>query len=205
MLARALGPLTAMGAAVGAQKAGFGLFNVLDAPGPVVALVCLAVLDLSLYVQHRLLHAVPLLWRLHAPHHADRMLDVTTGLRFHPLEYLTSMVWKAAVAALLGAPVWIVVAFEAALNAFAMFTHANVRLAGPMQRVLGLVLVTPRAHRLHHDRDAGRASGNYGFSINLWDRLLGTWRIGPEPERLGIEGGPDNPSKLGVTLVEPLR
>jgi sterol desaturase/sphingolipid hydroxylase (fatty acid hydroxylase superfamily) len=104
-LARGLGPLTAIGAAMAAEAAGFGLFNILAAPAIVVALVCVVVLDFALYVQHRLLHVVPLLWRLHAPHHADPHLDVTTGLRFHPLEFFLSMVWKAAIAALLGAPV----------------------------------------------------------------------------------------------------
>ena len=205
IVARALGPLTAVGAAVWAQAAGFGLFNMVTAPDWAVAIVSIAALDLALYLQHRAFHAVPLFWRFHAPHHADRHLDVSTGLRFHPGELALSTLWKALIVAALGAPVGVVVAFEIALNAFSMFTHANMRLPAAVQGVIGPVFITPRAHRLHHDRDAGRFSGNYGFSLALWDRLFATWRVAPEPERLGIEDGPDDPSALRATLVQPLR
>lgn len=203
-LARLMGPVSAVGAALWAEQAGIGLFNTLDAPAWAVVIVCVLALDLALYLQHRALHAVPLLWRLHAPHHADRHLDVTTGVRFHPGELVVSAVWKAGVVATLGAPAAVVAAFEIALNGFSLFTHANWRLPAAVQRAIGGVIVTPRTHRLHHDRDAGRASGNYGFSITLWDRVFGTWRVAPEPARLGIAGGPDDPARLGATLAQPL-
>lgn len=203
-LARLLGPLSAVGAALWAQAHGVGLFHAVAAPVWLAAALSVVALDLALYAQHRVLHAVPVLWRLHAPHHADRHLDVTTGVRFHPGEIVVSAVWKAGVVAALGAPAAAVVAFEIALNAFSLFTHANWRLPGGVQRALGGVFITPRTHRLHHDRAAGRDSGNYGFSVTVWDRMFGTWREAPEPARLGIEGGPDDPARLGATLAQPL-
>lgn len=202
-LARLLGPVSAVGAALWAQAHGAGLFNAIAAPMWVAAAASFVALDLALYAQHRALHAVPVLWRLHAPHHADRHLDVTTGLRFHPGEIVVSALWKAGVVAALGAPAVAVAAFEIALNAFSLFTHANWRLPRDAQRALGGVLITPRTHRLHHDRAAGRDSGNYGFSVTVWDRVFGTWREAPEPAQLGIDGGPDDPARLGATLAQP--
>jgi len=201
--ARLLGPFSAFAAASWAAQHGVGLIHVVAAPGWIAATACALGLDLALYVQHRALHAIPLLWRVHAPHHADRHLDVTTGLRFHPLEIVLSGLWKAAVAAALGAPPSLVLAFEVALNGFALFNHANLALPPRVERALRLVLVTPRIHRLHHDRAAGRASPNFGFSIGVWDRAFGTWKEGPEPVLLGLAEGPEDPARLDAALAQP--
>jgi sterol desaturase/sphingolipid hydroxylase (fatty acid hydroxylase superfamily) len=186
-LARLAAPAGVVGAAVWAHSVGIGLFNQIDAPAWLAFAVSLLALDLAMYAQHRALHAVPLLWRLHAPHHGDPDLDVTTGLRFHPGEFLFSLAWKAGAAIALGAPPAAVLAFEILLNGFSIFTHANGRLGVRAEQIVGAVFITPRAHRLHHERAAGRHSGNYGFSLTVWDRLFGTYAQRPAPAALGLE------------------
>jgi sterol desaturase/sphingolipid hydroxylase (fatty acid hydroxylase superfamily) len=205
-LARLIAPAGVVGAAVWAEQAGLGLFNTLEAPAWLAIGASLILLDLAMYAQHRALHAAPVLWRLHAPHHGDPDLDVSTGLRFHPGEFIFSLAWKAGAAVLLGAPPVAVLAFEIALNAFSLFTHANGRLPVAFERALGVVVITPRAHRLHHERAGGRATGNYGFSITLWDRLFGTWARRPEPAALGLETvTPAAGARLSDSLIAPMR
>jgi sterol desaturase/sphingolipid hydroxylase (fatty acid hydroxylase superfamily) len=186
VLVRVIAPLGVVGAALWADAQGIGIFNVVAAPFWIAAIMSLLVLDASLYLQHRLLHAVPLLWRMHAPHHADTDLDVSSGVRFHPLEMAFSVLWKGAIVIALGAPGIIVLAFEIALNAFSMFTHANLRLPAWLERSAGHVFITPTQHRMHHDCDVADAPPNFGFSITLWDRLARTWARGGAPRQLGL-------------------
>jgi sterol desaturase/sphingolipid hydroxylase (fatty acid hydroxylase superfamily) len=132
-----------------------------------------------------MVHAVPLLWRLHRVHHADLDYDVTTGARFHTLEIILSMLIKFATIMVLGPPVVAVVIFEVLLNGTAMFNHANVRLPLPLDRVLRWFVVTPDMHRVHHSVEDDEANSNFGFSLPWWDRLFGTYRDQP---RGGHEG-----------------
>ncbi|WP_018294993.1 sterol desaturase family protein [Mariprofundus ferrooxydans] len=158
----------------------FGLFHLMAWP-PAIALVCAVVLlDLAIYAQHRLFHAVPVLWRLHQVHHADRDIDVTTGLRFHPFEILLSMLIKMAVVALLGASVPAVLLFEVILNGMAMFNHANFRLPVRADAVVRRLFVTPDMHRVHHSVIRRETNSNYGFNLSLWDRLFATYHAQPE-------------------------
>jgi sterol desaturase/sphingolipid hydroxylase (fatty acid hydroxylase superfamily) len=204
--ARLLAPLGVVGAAIWAQGAGWGVFNLLAAPDWIAFAVSLVALDAAMYAQHRALHAVPLLWRLHAPHHADPDLDVTTGLRFHPGEYLFSLGWKMAAAIALGAPPAAVLVFEVLLNGFSIFTHANGRLGPHLERWIGQMFITPAAHRLHHDRAARVASGNYGFSLVLWDRLFGTHARRAPPAALGLDTvAPADAAKATASLLLPSR
>lgn len=132
-----------------------------------------------IYLQHVLFHAVPSLWRLHRVHHTDLGFDVTTGLRFHPLEILLSMVIKCAAIAALGAPAVAVLIFEVVLNATAMFNHGNVRISKSIDRWLRLIVVTPEMHRVHHSIVRNETNSNFGFSFPWWDRWLGTYRAQP--------------------------
>lgn len=143
-------PVLAVGLALMAEARGWGLFNVLELPLRLAVLLSILLLDLAIYLQHVLFHAVAGLWRLHRMHHADLEFDVTTGLRFHPVEIVLSMVIKLAVVSALGAPAVAVLVFEVLLNATALFNHANVRLPAGLDRVLRWVLVTPDMHRVHH-------------------------------------------------------
>jgi sterol desaturase/sphingolipid hydroxylase (fatty acid hydroxylase superfamily) len=179
-------PILAVGLAVIAQDRGWGLFNIIAVPGWVAILVSIVVLDLVIYLQHVMFHAVPALWRLHRMHHADLEFDVTTGLRFHPVEILLSMGIKLAAVMTLGPPAVAVLIFEVLLNATAMFNHSNIRLPTLADRVLRLIVVTPDMHRVHHSIRPEETNSNFGFNLPWWDRLLGTYRAQPKAGHEGM-------------------
>ena len=172
-------PAAAVGMAVFAGDQGWGLFNYMDTPFWVAVVVSVVVMDFFIWLQHVMVHAVPVLWRLHRVHHADLDFDVTTGARFHTLEILLSMLIKFAVIVLLGPPVLAVVLFEVVLNATSMFNHGNVRLPETLDRYLRLIVVTPDMHRVHHSVEDDETNSNFGFNLPWWDRLLGTYRAQP--------------------------
>ena len=182
-------PLTLVGAAMMAEAHGSGLLPGLSVP-PVVALsASVIVLDLALYLQHVLFHAVPALWRLHMVHHADLDFDLTTGLRFHPLEIVLSLALKIGVVVLLGAPPLAVLIFEALLNGTSLFNHGNVSLPAKLDMATRWLLVTPDMHRVHHSVERVEANSNFGFCLSWWDRLLGTYRQSPEAGHDGMQIG----------------
>ncbi len=189
---RFLVPLSAVGAAFLAESRGWGLLNHFPLPAWLATLLALVVLDAAIYLQHVLFHAIPLLWRLHRVHHADRELDVTSGVRFHTLEILLSAFLKIAVVAALGAPAAAVVLFEVLLNATSLFNHGNLRLPEWLDRALRLVLVTPDMHRVHHSVEPAEANSNFGFNLPWWDYLFGTYQAQPaaghERMELGVRG-----------------
>lgn len=182
-------PILAVGLAVMAEDRGWGLFNNIDAPVWVAILVSMLLLDLAIYLQHVMFHAVPALWRLHRMHHSDLDFDATTGLRFHPVEILISMAIKLAVVAALGPPAVAVLLFEVLLNATALFNHANINLPRPVDRVLRLIVVTPDMHRVHHSVIPAETNSNFGFNLPWWDRLLGTYRAQPKAGHEGMTIG----------------
>ncbi len=180
LLVRLLFPAAAVGFALAAEERSIGLLHSIDLP-PVVAIVlAFLALDLAIYVQHVIFHKVPVLWRLHRMHHADLDIDVTTGTRFHPLEILLSMLIKAPVIFLIGAPLVAVLLFELALNLTSMFNHSNVRLPSGMDRFLRLLLVTPDMHRVHHSIYREETDSNFGFNLPWWDRAFRTYRDQPK-------------------------
>jgi sterol desaturase/sphingolipid hydroxylase (fatty acid hydroxylase superfamily) len=210
LLVRILLPTTAVGLALLVEARGFGLFNVFTLPAWVAVAGSVVILDLAIYLQHVLFHAVPALWRLHRMHHSDLEFDVSTGLRFHPIEILLSMLIKFAVVAALGAPALSVLIFEVVLNATSMFNHGNVRIPLGIDRALRWLVVTPDMHRVHHSVLARETNGNFGFNLPWWDRLLGTYRAQPaaghEAMTIGIEQFRDR-RELGLDrmLVQPFR
>ena len=173
-------------------------------------LAAVVLLDLAIYLQHVLFHAVPGLWRLHRMHHADLDFDVTTGLRFHPVEIILSMGLKLMVVVALGAPPLAVLVFEVLLNATAMFNHANLRLPAALDRVLRPLLVTPDMHRVHHSVVPRETNSNFGFNLALWDRLFGTYIAQPAAGHTAMTIGiPQfrDPAELRLDrlLTQPLR
>jgi sterol desaturase/sphingolipid hydroxylase (fatty acid hydroxylase superfamily) len=210
LLVRILFPTTAVGLALLAEARGFGLFNVIALPAWVGVVASVVILDLAIYLQHVLFHAVPALWRLHRMHHADLEFDVTTGLRFHPIEILLSMGIKFGVVAALGAPAVAVLIFEVLLNATSMFNHGNVRVPAGLDRALRWIVVTPDMHRVHHSVLPHETNSNFGFNLPWWDRLLGTYRAQPgaghEAMTLGIEQFRDpGDLRLDRLLIQPFR
>jgi sterol desaturase/sphingolipid hydroxylase (fatty acid hydroxylase superfamily) len=210
LLVRLIFPTAAVGVAMLAEARGWGLFQALGLPGWVAVVASVIVLDLAIYLQHVLFHAVPVLWRLHRVHHADLEFDVTTGVRFHPVEILLSMGIKLAVVAALGAPALAVLLFEVLLNATSMFNHGNVSLPARLDRVLRWLVVTPEMHRVHHSVVPRETNSNFGFNLPWWDRLFGTYRpqpaAGHEAMTIGIEQFRD-PAELRLDrlLLQPLR
>lgn len=203
---RLAAPAGLAGVAIWAAQHGFGVLNIITLPAPAAFAATILALDLAVYLQHRLSHGVGLLWRLHRVHHADIDVDVATALRFHPLEILLSLAWKGAFVALLGAPAAAALAFEALLNASAMFNHANARLPAWLDRRLRLILVTPAMHRRHHGEDRADSETNFGFFLSFWDRLFATWSSEPPGSRLG-QGDFRSPAEQGAVnlLLQPLR
>lgn len=208
LILRLLFPTAAVGVALAADANGWGLLHGLS-PWLTVP-VAVLLLDLAIYGQHVLFHLVPPLWRLHRMHHADPDLDVTTGLRFHPLEIVLSMLIKFAVVLVLGAPALAVLIFEVLLNATSMFNHANLRLPLALDRRLRLFMVTPDMHRVHHSVVPAETNSNYGFNLPWWDRLFGTYRAQPAAGHLGMTIGLSqfrDPRELRLDrmLLQPLR
>jgi len=208
-LLRIIFPATAVAVAALAQERGWGLLNQHDVPFALALAASVVALDLAIYLQHVMFHAVPALWRLHRMHHADLDFDVTTGARFHPIEILLSMLIKMAVIVVIGPPAVAVMIFEVLLNAAAMFNHANVRLLPAADRLLRLLVVTPDMHRVHHSVEEHETNSNFGFNLSLWDRLFRTYKAQPDAghERMtiGIRGyrAPKLVSDLPGMLVLP--
>ncbi len=203
-------PAAAVGAALWAQDNGIGFFNIFAMPPVIAGIASFILLDFAVWLEHVASHKIPLLWRIHRMHHADNGFDVTTGLRFHPLEILLSMVWKAGIVVALGAPVLWVLIFEIVLNGTSMFNHSNVRLPLGLDRVLRRVLVTPDMHRVHHSSIPDETDSNYGFNFPFWDRLFGTYvpqpRRGHEAMEIGLsEYRGVLTAKLGWMLALPFR
>lgn len=185
VIIRVLFPAAAVGMAVLAAERGWGLLNNFELPAWLAIPLAVVVMDLAIYLQHVMVHALPLLWRVHRMHHADLDIDVTTGLRFHPIEIVLSMLIKFGTVTLLGAPVVAVLIFEVLLNATSMFNHSNIRIPLALDRVLRLFVVTPDMHRVHHSIEYDETNSNFGFNLPWWDRLFGTYRAQP---RAGHEG-----------------
>ena len=184
-VARLLFPAAAVGVAAFASDQGWGLLHYYGISFWPALFISIVAMDLVIYLQHVMVHAVPVLWRLHRVHHADLDFDVTTGARFHTLEIILSLLIKFATIVVLGPPVVAVVIFEIVLNATAMFNHGNVRLPQKLDRVLRWFVVTPDMHRVHHSVADDEANSNFGFNLPWWDRLFGTYRAQP---RGGHEG-----------------
>ena len=210
LVLRAALPATAVGVAVIAEQRGWGLLHAVGPlPTAMTIVIAILMLDLAIYLQHVVFHAVPLLWRLHRTHHADIDVDVTTGSRFHPAEIFLSMLLKLASISALGAPPLSVLSFEVLLNVGSMFDHANLRLSPAADRVLRLFVVTPDMHRVHHSAAAVEANTNFGFTFPWWDYLCGTYRAQPAAGHVAMMVGLTcfrDPKylRLDKTLLQPL-
>jgi sterol desaturase/sphingolipid hydroxylase (fatty acid hydroxylase superfamily) len=182
-------PILPLGLAFLAEERAWGLLNNLALPQWMAVVVGVILLDCGMYLQHVLFHAIPLLWRLHMVHHADLDFDVTTGLRFHPIEIILSVAVKLMLVVVFGAPVLAVLIFEILLNATSMFNHGNVRLHPTADRYLRWLVVTPDMHRVHHSVIPAETNSNFGFNLPWWDRLFGTYRVQPSAGHEKMEIG----------------
>jgi sterol desaturase/sphingolipid hydroxylase (fatty acid hydroxylase superfamily) len=210
VLSRIVAPTGAVGFALLAEERSWGFFNRVALPVGLELPLALFLLDFAIYLQHRLFHYVPVLWRLHRMHHADLDVDVTTGARFHPIEILLSLGIKFGVIVPLGAPALSVLLFEIGLNATSMFNHSNVRMPSAVERLVRWFVVTPDMHRVHHSVLRRETDSNFGFNFPWWDRLFGTYRPHPEAGHeamtLGIGQFRDRRElRLDRMLTQPFR
>lgn len=208
ILVRLLFKTAAVGGALWAAEAGFGLFNQMAAPYWLAFTVTILVLDFAVWLSHVASHKIPLFWRIHRMHHSDVDIDVTTAIRFHPVEIILSMVWKYSVVLALGAPAAAVLVFEIILNGGAMFNHSNLKLPMAVDRVLRWFVVTPDMHRVHHSVDRRETDSNYGFNFSFWDRIFATYIDQPEKGHDGMSIGisewqDERPTGLAWTLSVP--
>ncbi len=207
---RLLFPLAGVGFALYASERGWGLGPLLGAPHWLWVMVCVIALDAAIWAQHVAFHRVPVLWRLHRMHHADLDIDVTTGLRFHPVEIILSMLIKFAVIVLLGAPAIAVLIFEVLLNASSMFNHSNVNISARADGLIRKLIVTPDMHRVHHSVDPSETHTNFGFNLSIWDRLFGLYKAQPKLGHEGMSIGlpvfrDPRELRLDKMLTQPLR
>lgn len=202
-------PLLAVGAAYDASANGWGLFNALDWPIGLEIILAILILDFSIWLQHLITHKVPILWSLHQVHHADVDMDVTTAIRFHPIEIALSMILKIGLVYLLGPAALAVFLFEVMLNGTAMFNHSNIKLPLALDAVIRRVIVTPDMHRVHHSVHRQEHDSNYGFALSIWDQMFGTYipqpAAGHDEMDVGLRWQDDRPSKLTWTLLMPFR
>jgi sterol desaturase/sphingolipid hydroxylase (fatty acid hydroxylase superfamily) len=210
VVVRLIFPTAAVGMAIFAEERGWGFLNVVTLPAWAEIAIAFLALDFAIYLQHVFFHAVPALWRLHRMHHADLEFDVTTGVRFHPVEIVLSMLIKFAVVAALGAPPLAVLIFEVMLNATSMFSHGNIRIPPRIDRWLRWIVVTPDMHRVHHSIVRRETDSNFGFNLPWWDRLFGTYRPVPEAGHEGMTIGipqfrDRRELRLDRMLMQPLR
>ncbi|WP_409433580.1 sterol desaturase family protein [Litorimonas sp. RW-G-Af-16] len=210
LVLRVLFPVVAVGVAAFASTQGWGLFNYLALPIWLEIALAVIVLDMLIYWQHRLFHAVPFFWRFHKVHHADRDLDVSSGVRFHPVEIVFSMAYKIICVLILGPAVAAVILFEIILNASALFNHANIRLPAWLDQVMRKLIVTPDFHRVHHSIQMRESNQNFGFCLSIWDHLFGSYTAQPEGGHDGMviglsEAQTDDPNHLIWSLTLPFK
>jgi len=196
VLLRLMFPLAAVGMAAFSAANGWGLLNHFKVPFWLAVPLAVIAMDFVIWLQHVMVHAVPVLWRLHRVHHADPDYDLTTGARFHPIEIALSMLIKIATIAVLGPPV---------------FNHGNIRLPVGADRVLRWIIVTPDMHRVHHSVEEDETNSNFGFNLPWWDRLFGTYRAQPRAGQVGMTIGlhghtdPREVARLDGMLLMPFR
>ncbi|WP_334029373.1 sterol desaturase family protein [Alteromonas sp. P256] len=212
VVSRLLVPASLVGVSLWASEKGYGLFNILfesdsTLVSAVVVVVGVLLLDVVIYWQHRLFHTIPLLWRIHKMHHADSHVDTTTGLRFHPIEIVISLGVKTAAVVAFGVPILAIVIFEVALNGFALFNHANIRLPQKWDDRLSTLIITQRLHRIHHSQAKEESNSNFGFSVSWWDKVFNSFkpRAHESDDKLPIGQRDVPPTKDNATMLSLLR
>lgn len=201
-------PIASTGIAIAAYQNGWGVLRYFEVPSVLSVILFIVVMDMIIYFQHIMMHAVPLFWRLHRVHHADLNYDTTTGARFHTIEIILSMFIKFIAIVLLGPSVLAVILFEITLNATAMFNHGNVKLPKTLDKILRWLIVTPDMHRVHHSVEKDETNSNFGFNLSIWDRIFGTYRQNVRAGQLNMTIGLKNIRKpkdtnmiLGMFLI----
>lgn len=210
IILRVMMPVLATGSAFWAEQQGWGILHQSSWPTAINIIIAFLLLDMAMYFQHVLVHAVPLFWRFHRMHHADLDIDTSTGLRFHPVEIVVSMALKISFIITIGAPVLAVLLFEISLSSSSIFNHGNVRLPSRLELLVRRLIVTPDMHRIHHSMISEETNSNYGFSLSIWDHMFGTYRAQPVAGHVDMDIGVEHfrsakDLHLHRMLIQPFR
>lgn len=210
VVVRLILPGATVALAVWAESRGIGLLHWIPMSGWLSFMVAVVALDMLIYWQHRFSHTIPMLWHFHRLHHADIMIDVTTGSRFHPVEIIFSTLVKLLAILLLGPSAWAVIIFEILLNGTAMFNHSNINLPFRVDQFVRKLLVTPDMHRVHHSTHAREYNQNFGFNLSVWDYWFGSYTAQPEDGHLQMKIGlpyfrDAGESRLPNMITQPFR
>ncbi|MGU9957933.1 MAG: sterol desaturase family protein [Arenicellales bacterium WSBS_2016_MAG_OTU3] len=210
LLVRVVLPVGAVFVAQFALENEWGLLNQFSLPVWLNLVISLTLLDLAIYGQHVMFHKIPVFWRLHRVHHSDTHMDVTTGIRFHPIEILASLLIKFAAIIIIGVSPEAMLVFAIVLNVMAMFSHSNLNLSSSVDKWLRYFIVTPDMHRVHHSVHPFETNSNYGFNIPWWDKLFGTYNEQPIDGHLEMQIGIEkyraiDDNRLDKLLLQPMR
>ncbi len=204
-IVKLLFPIVAVGASLYATKNGIGVFNILNISPIYSILFSIILLDLIIYWQHRLFHKIDFLWKFHKVHHSDMDFDVTTALRFHPIEIIISMCIKILFVLILGVPLIAVIFFEILLNSFSMFNHSNIHIPKPLDNLLRYFIVTPDMHRIHHSVYNHELNNNFGFNISVWDKVFGSYLAEPKEDyksmTIGLKNLQDEKKTVSIFAI----
>lgn len=202
-------PLLAIGAAFDAQNLGIGLFNQIGFSAWIEIIMAILILDFCIWLQHLLTHKIEFLWRIHRVHHSDTEMDISTAIRFHPIEIALSMALKIGLVYILGADPLSVLIFEILLNGSSIFNHANINIPNKFDKILRFLIVTPDMHRIHHSSDRIEHDTNFGFALSIWDHMFRTYKMRPERNHkemeIGLNWQDEKPDKLGWSLSLPFK
>lgn len=202
-------PLLAIGAAFDAQNLGIGLFNQIGFSAWIEIIMAILILDFCIWLQHLLTHKIEFLWRIHRVHHSDTEMDISTAIRFHPIEIALSMALKIGLVYALGADPLSVLIFEILLNGSSIFNHANINIPNKFDKILRFLIVTPDMHRIHHSSDRIEHDTNFGFALSIWDHMFRTYKLRPERNHkemeIGLNWQDEKPDKLGWSLSLPFK
>jgi sterol desaturase/sphingolipid hydroxylase (fatty acid hydroxylase superfamily) len=165
-----------IGVALWAQDRHIGLLNWLALPGWIAGIATFLLMDYAYWWWHWAMHMVPFFWRFHNVHHTDLDLDVTTAARFHFGEMIFSIGFLSLAVTIFGIAPLMLVVFFITFEAATLFHHSNWRLPIQVERILNLVVVTPRMHGIHHSIVQRETNSNWGTMFCWWDKLHRTLR-----------------------------
>ncbi len=203
-------PLSFIGAAVIAEQRMVGLFHQVAMPLPLLVLLTLLVRGFISFFTHFLNHKIPFLWRFHRVHHLDTELDVSSTVRFHPVEFFLSSAIGLPIVFAFGLSPWVLAVYELLDVAVTLFSHSNLRIPQWIDRRLRYLIVTPDLHRVHHSSWQPETDSNFGAVFPIWDLFFGTFRAEPRDGHEGMQLGlrdlrePDA-NRLPVLLLAPFR
>jgi sterol desaturase/sphingolipid hydroxylase (fatty acid hydroxylase superfamily) len=154
----------------------FGLLNLVNFPVWVEIILAIMILDfISQYVVHFMLHKIPAMWRFHTVHHSDRHVDVTSGTRHHPIDFIFRETFALLGVITAGLPLAYYLIYRILTVLFTYFSHADIQLPLWLDKTISYVFISPNTHKFHHHHVMPWTDTNFGNIFSFWDRIFGTF------------------------------